>query len=121
MSRAGKVPRVAFTDELHRDIREITSRDGYRDFDKLTEIVDEYHRQADKEVKAKGFPAYYDGDLTPVEYTDDNRLKLLGDLRVLDPDAVRVVRSKVTRPREEKIKFGDLKPGRKQGRGKLRR
>ena len=92
-------------------------KEGNRDYDKLTEIVDEYNRQADHDAKEKGYSAYYTGDLIGPDYSDDGRMKIAGDLRILDPETVRIIQQDLKKPKEgqgTKIKASIIYPiGRK--------
>ena len=124
-----KAPRISFTKEFLKDVDDITDKEGNRDYDKLTEIVDEYNRQADHDAKEKGYSAYYTGDLIEPKDSDDGRMKITGDLRILDPETVRIIQQDLKRPKkakEPKSRFNNLAnrkktASKKSGRGEHER
>ena len=115
-----EAPRISFTKEFLKDVDDITDKDGNSDYDKLTDIVDEYHRQADHDAKEKGYSAYYTGDPIGPEYSDDGRMKIAGDLRILDPETVRIIQQDLKKPKkakEPKSRLNNL-PNRKKAASK---
>ena len=115
-----KAPRIAFTEAFHSDVDKITDDDGNRSVNGLTKLIDEYHDQADADAKKLKTPVYFDGDIVPEEFTDDGKIGIARDLRILDPSVVRIVDQDVKKPNTKKLSFYDLSQPKKKASNKAK-
>ena len=108
----GRVPRISLSETFTEDYDDLPPKGTAAGQKELETIAAEYYKQADDEARKKGFPAYYTGFYNYKGIGGEKKLSLLNDLRVLDPDVVRVARQNAKTPGKAKIKFNDLsQPG----------